>query len=422
MTTAQAIELAEQHLNASRYPAAEQLARQVLSGEPNNVDALGVLGVVAFESGRLDVARELFERAVRQTASPSAINCFRLGETFRHLVQLEPAIDWLDRAVRILPGDADAHLSLALALMTVGEYERGFDEFEWRWRTAKLNTQRIQFAQPTWDGSDPAGKKILLWAEQGLGDVLQVIRYAPLLAARGATVFVGCQQPLERLFQSLKGVSIAISAFDRTPAFDLQIPTYSLMRAFGTTFSTIPQNVPYLFAESSLVEQWKNRLAADRARLKVGIVWGGNPTNPHDAARSIPVTALAPLAKLKDASFYSLQVGPRAAEAAAAPREMQIKSLGSELTDFADTAAVLKNLDLFITIDSAPAHLAGALGVRTWVVLSHYCDWRWMIDRTDCPWYPTMKLFRQQRRGDWNQVMNDVAAALAAELGQSTIS
>lgn len=412
MTPQEAIQIANDHIRGGRNSAADQLARQVLAVEPNHPDALGLVGLVAFASSRFDDAHTAFAKAVEASKSPAAIPCYRLGETLRQLVHVEESIPWFERAIALDPNLAEAHLSLALALMTLDRYDRGFEEFEWRWRSQLLNTQRIQFHQPTWDGSDPKGRTFLLWAEQGLGDVIHSARYATLLAERGAKVVIGCQAPLERLMRTVPGVAFATTHFDQTPPFDLQISTFSLMRAFRTTYDTIPTNVPYVHADPSIVQKWKEKLSSDRAAMKVGLIWGGSTTNPTDRMRSIPVTALAPLAGARNASFYSLQTDQRSAEALLSPPALQLKPLGHLLTDFAETAGLLMNLDLLISVDTAAVHLAGALGRPVWALLAHMNDWRWGLARTDNKWYPTARLFRQKARGDWNQVIGEVATEL----------
>lgn len=392
---------------------AEMLARQVLQNEPNNVAAMGILAIIATAEGRPQQAVELLEKTITLSPTPTADQFYCLGESYRTLVRLPEAERALNRSLELNSQNADAHISLAMCRMLQGDFARGWAEFEWRWDCSTLNTQRLKFEKPAWDGSDPAGKTILLWAEQGMGDVIQCARYALLLVQRGAKVVMGVQPPLVRLLQTLKGVSTVTSAIDQTPPFDLHAPIFGLPYLFGTTLQTVPAEVPYMFADESLTAKWKARLADDPAPRKIGLIWGGGIANPTDAQRSVPITALGPLAAIKDASFYSLQSDERVHELSAAPRELRIKSLGPELKDFADTAAVLMNLDLLITVDTAAAHLAGALGRPVWTLLAFFNDWRWMLERSDTPWYPTMRLFRQKTRGDWGQVMRDVAKELA---------
>lgn len=413
MTPEMAINLAQEHLVAGRIPAAEQIAREVLAQVPGYSPAMAVLGVAAFTNGRLEDALGHFQTVVSGTTSPTAGELHRVGECLRHLARPEEAIPWLERAVAGQPDMADYHVSLALALLTLDRYEEGFEHFEWRWRSTRLNTQRINFDQPTWDGGDAKGKTILVWAEQGLGDVIHAIRYAKPMADRGARVVVGCQEPLARLLNGASGVTFATSKFQETPAFDLQIPSFSLMRALRTTYDTIPSGVPYIKPDPAIVQQWKARLANDPAKHKVGLVWAGSPTNPTDSQRSIAPTALAPLAGVKEVSFYSLQIEQQPGAVSFAPTGMQIRSAGHLLTNFAETAGLLMNLDLLISVDTAPVHLAGALGRPVWVLLANMNDWRWGLARTDTRWYPTARLFRQPRRGDWNSVMQEVAATLA---------
>ncbi|HVT89701.1 MAG TPA: tetratricopeptide repeat-containing glycosyltransferase family protein [Tepidisphaeraceae bacterium] len=410
MNIAQALQIAQEHLLGRRPAQAAEIARQILAIDSKNIFALQTMGLAASVQANHELALEMFQKSIELTLVPTGDQLFFAGETYRQLMRFDESIATLERAISVLPSHADAHLSLALSLLILGRYERGLDEFEWRWKSTRLNTQRINFAQPTWDGSDPAGKTILLWAEQGLGDVMQCMRYAPLLAKRGAKVAIGCQVSLERLLKTLPDISVVTSRMDGTPPFQLQMSSFGLMKAFNTTVQTIPQNVPYLFADPVLSVKWKEKLAGDRARLKVGLVWAGRADNPTDADRSIPLAALTPLLALKDVCFYGLQIDDRNPQATVA---IGIKPLGDQLTDLAETAAVLDNLDLLISVDTAPVHLAGAMGKPVWNLIAWFNDWRWMLNRGDSPWYPSMRIFRQKTRGDWKSVIAEVIEALS---------
>jgi hypothetical protein len=254
----------------------------------------------------------------------------------------------------------------------------------------------------------------LLHSEQGFGDTIQFIRYAPLLARQGARVVVECQPELRSLLRGVEGVQHLLAQGEPLPPFDLHAPLLSLPLAFGTRLGSIPAQVPYLKADPALAEAWRGKVAGDGRRLKIGLAWAGSPARKGDRQRSVSLSALAPLAAVKGADFYSLQKGPAAEQAKNPPPEMRLMDLTAELKDFADTAALIASLDLVISVDTAVAHLAGAMARPVWTLLEFVPAWRWLLDREDSPWYPTMRLFRQPSRGDWGSVVRRVAEALAA--------
>jgi hypothetical protein len=262
-----------------------------------------------------------------------------------------------------------------------------------------------------WDGSDPSGRTILIHTEQGFGDVIQFARYLPLLADKGATVILECNVALRALMSGVKGVSRVVPAGMSLPDFDLHAPILSLPRALETTLESVPRDVPYVYVDPARDQRWRTRITPDA--FNIGIVWWGN-TRP-DPARSCPpdnLIELAGVARGKNVRFFSLQKGDLPPEARSLPTGLNLVDIGPELKDFADTAAAMGNLDLVITIDTAAAHLAGALARPVWTLLPWSPDWRWMLDREDSVWYPTMRLFRQEQRGDWAGVMRRVAAEL----------
>jgi hypothetical protein len=291
-----------------------------------------------------------------------------------------------------------------------GDFERGLLHHEWRWHVRDLRMGGRRMEKPAWRGEPLNGARILLHAEQGSGDTLQFLRYAPLVAARGGRVTIEVAAELKRLAMSLKGVEQVIGLGEALPAFDQHCPLLSLPLAFGTTMATIPGEIPYLAAPEPLLAEWRARLAASAAP-RVGLIWAGRPEHRRDRDRSIALAALAPLADT-GATFYSLQKGPAAAQAKGPPAGMVLHDLGAALGDFADTAAAMSALDLVITVDTSPAHLAGAIGKPVWLLLTHAPDWRWFLEREDSPWYPTARLFRQTTRGDWAPVIARVAAEL----------
>ena len=296
----------------------------------------------------------------------------------------------------------------------MGRFEQGWAGYEWRWKCKEFGSLP-PFQPPLWDGSFLDGRTILVHAEQGLGDTLQFIRYVPSLHQRGGRVILMCQPPLVRLLTRSPGIERLLAHGDPVPEFDVHTPLLSLPRLLGTTLESVPADVPYLEAEPQLVEAWRHRLGSYPG-FKVGIVWQGNPKFRLDRLRSIPLAQFAPLARVPGVHQFSLQKGPGAEQLAAVTDRFPVTDLGRRLDDFMDTAAVLKNLDLVISVDTAIAHLAGALGIPVWVALPFAPDWRWLMGREDSPWYPTMRLFRQTRPGQWEDVFHHIAEALQRRL------
>jgi len=297
-------------------------------------------------------------------------------------------------------------------LLLQGDFKRGWQEHEWRWKCRDYPSPQRNFAQPLWDGSALERRTLLLHTEQGLGDAIQFIRYLPLVAQRGGKIIIECQAELRRLFQTMLEKCPIVVRGDPLPAFDLHCPLLSLPLIFGTTLENIPQTVPYLHADAQDVKKWRERLDEHSPHLKMGLVWAGSPTNKNDRSRSIKLQSLAPLGQVPGVRLLSLQKGAAAAEAKTPPMGMELVDYTQELTDFADTAALIANLDLLISVDTAVVHLAGAMGKLVWTLLPFSPDWRWLLERENSPWYPTMRLFRQQVIGDWDNVITRVASAL----------
>jgi hypothetical protein len=301
--------------------------------------------------------------------------------------------------------------------LLTGDFERGWAEYQWRWKAEQC--QWRDFSQPLWDGRPLEGRTILLHAEQGLGDTIQFVRYAALVKQRGGGVVVECPTPLLSLLASCERIDRLMGRGDELPAFDLQAPLLSLPGIFHTSLDTIPADGPYLFADPGLVGRWRQELGGI-AGFKIGIAWQGNPKNPDDRNRSIPLSDFEPLAGCSAVRLLSLQKEAGTEQLQKVAGRFPVIDLGSRLDEaagaFMDTAAVMMNLDLVVTSDTAIAHLAGALGVPVWVAISFVPDWRWLLDRSDSPWYPTMRLFRQTRLGDWAGVFEEIKAALCVQL------
>jgi hypothetical protein len=293
----------------------------------------------------------------------------------------------------------------------MGDFEQGWPEYAWRLKTQELALPPIP--QPLWDGSRLNGKTILLHAEQGLGDTIHFIRYAPLVKEQGGQVVVVCPSQLTPLLASSPGIDRLVATGMLLPPFDVHAPLLSLPGIFRTNAATIPASVPYIFADPSLVQHWHHELSATPG-YKVGIAWKGSSRHKKDRERSVSLEALAPLAAVPEINLFSLQVGPGREELAALGDRFRVTDLGGRFDpeSLADAAAAIQSLDLIVTVDSALAHVAGALGTPVWVAVPFSPDWRWQLEREDSPWYPTLRLFRQRLPGQWPEVFERIAVEL----------
>ena len=350
-----------------------------------------------------------------------AAGYLNLGNTLRDLKLMTDAQTAYNKAIALKPDYADAYWNQSLLLLSRGDFEQGWKLFEWRWKSVLQDLKR-EFPQPLWLGGEPlAGKAIFLYGEQGLGDSIQFCRYAKMVADLGARVILEVPKPLVSLLCGLAGVSELVEWGAPLPAFDFQCPLLSLPLAFNTTVSTIPANVPYLTADVAKSRYWREKLG-ETSKLRVGLVWAGGfrPDQPElwslNKRRNIPLAQLAPL-KHSGIEFFSLQKGqPAESDLAALMRQNwdgpRLIDFTNELHDFSDTAALIDNLDLIISVDTSIAHLAGALAKPVWILNRYDIDWRWLTDRDDSPWYPTATLFTQQQIGDWAGVVRNVKNAL----------
>ena len=334
----------------------------------------------------------------------------------------DEALALYQRARSIYNDSVDAHWNEALCRLAIGDFAGGWREHEWRWRTDGLRMAQRVYPQPLWLGETSlAGKTLFVHGEQGHGDVLQFCRLVPGLAELGANVVLEVPYTQVRLIRTMAGPQHVIAHTDKPPPFDLHCPLMSLPLALGLTLETIPATVPYLRPDPDQARAWAIRLA-DLPGLRVGLVWAGSPrptdpaANAIDRRRSMRLDQLAPLATVTGVSFVSLQKGPPADQAKAPPAGLSLTDWTGELWDFADTAALIAGLDLVIAVDTSVVHVAGALGKPVWVLNRYDACWRWLHDRTDSPWYPTARLFRQHRYGVWGDVVEDVVTALRAEV------
>jgi Tetratricopeptide repeat/Glycosyltransferase family 9 (heptosyltransferase) len=426
---------------AGKFPQAESLCRQILSQNPNHPDALHLLGIVLGRLGKtsesiatlrqalqlqpnsaqlhhnLGFALRLagahpaesiphFQRAIQLNPNiPDAHN--NLGISHKELLQLDAAEKCFEKAIQLKPDFIDAHWNLSLVLLTRGDFPRGMREYLWR-KKRVLNPPLPVIPQPPWTGDDPRDKTILLYPEQGMGDAIQFVRYVPHLAPRAAGIILGSAPELARLFQRSFPQTTVATVGSPNPPFNSNCSLLDLPLLFRTSLTTIPASIPYLIPDPTLVEKWARILGPRTSRLRVALTWAGNPNHPNDRLRSLDPALLAPLSQIPGVDFYSLQKN----RATHPPNNLNLIDHTAQLNDFDETAALIQNLDLVIAVDTSIAHLAGALGKPTWLLLPHVPDWRWLLDRSDSPWYPTMRLFRQPALSQWPPVIDAVATAL----------
>ncbi|MGA8358316.1 MAG: tetratricopeptide repeat-containing glycosyltransferase family protein [Xanthobacteraceae bacterium] len=394
-----------------RFEEALASCERTLELWPDRAAAYGNRAIVLHELRRFEEALADYDRAFAIEPDYLDALCNR-GAPLYELGRFEEALASYDRALAVRPDFADAHYNEAHSRLLTGDLRRGFEKFEWRWKIEPYASFKREFAQPQWVGREEiAGKTILLHAADGFGDTIHLCRYAPLVTARGARVILEVQKPLQELMGSLAGGERILARGDALPDFDLQCPLLSLPRAFGTELATIPCATPYLFVPPSRTASWKARLGP-RHRPRIGLGWSGDPSHSNDRNRSIALDRLLPLLTEVDATFVSVQQEVRDGDAAVLQSSSDIRHFGAELKDFSDTAALISNLDLVISVDTSVAHLAGALAKPVWILLTFLPDWRWLLDREDSPWYPTARLFRQDDTRTWDDVIARVRAAL----------
>jgi tetratricopeptide (TPR) repeat protein len=389
--------------------------RRAAQLDPSKAGVHNNLGGALWRLGRLEDAAVSLREALRlQPQFAEALN--NQGNVLRDLGRFDEALASFAQAVRANPLGVDPQWNMALLWLLLGDLEKGWAQFECRWQFPSFPYSPPRaFAQPRWDGSLLAGRTILLHTEQGLGDSIQFIRFARLLKEQGARVVVESDRPLLRLFTSCPGIDQLVAQGDPLPAHDFRSPLMSLPYLLGTRLGTIPAHVPYRSADPGLVAQWRDELATPRG-FKIGIAWQGNPQNPLDRKRSVPLAEFTPLAAVPGVRLVSLQKGPAREELPTVVPHWPMIDFSARLDEptgpFMDTAAVMKNLDLVVTVDSSIAHLAAALGVPVWVALPKVPHWCWFLDREDTPWYPTMRLFRQERPGEWGSIFQRIAEAV----------
>ena len=439
--------LANDFVKGGGLAAAERLLDHILSAVPDAPRALHLKALVLFRTGRHQAAAELMKRATELAPDAAAFRrdlCpiyERLGryddalsaghqaldmssddlQTLHNLalvhyrrLELNESIAYARRALALDPTAAGAHFQMAEALLLGGEFAEGWQEYEWRYRTAGAAQPLPASDHPQWDGTPLPGHRLLLIADQGFGDVIQFCRYIPWVCGRCPELVVAADATLHPLIRQIHAAVKLVDNWSWCPPFAAYCPLSGLPRLHGTTLDTIPSEIPYLHADPPRTAVWRARLQdlLPPGSRRIGIVWAGRATHNNDLNRSANLSTFAPLAALDGIALVSLQKGPGQSAIAGYFSSAPLLNLGAVIADFVDTMAVIETLDLVVTVDTSVAHLAGAMGRPVWILLPYAPDWRWLLGRDDSPWYPTARLFRQPSPGDWHHLMCNVCEAL----------
>ncbi|ALP53051.1 hypothetical protein Tel_07720 [Candidatus Tenderia electrophaga] len=402
-----------------RYDEALEQFLKMQALQPDHASVYNHLGNVYRDMGRFAAALASYQKAFALAPGDEAKFHFYLATLDESRGEPSAALSHYDKAIALDENLADAHLNRAVCLLLLGNYKEGWSEYEWRLQHPDWLRQRHLRVtdRPRWRGESWPEKTLLVIAEQGYGDTFQFCRFVSPLARHFTRVLVYCKPEIAALIELVEGVDEVIPAGRQLPpeAFDTYVYMMSLPRLLATTFDTIPRDIPYMYAPEKRVAAWRGRLASDG--LKVGLAWSGSPANAKNVLRQVALSELAPLGDVSGVRFFGLQKGPGSGQALSPPASMRFTDLSNALNDFADTAAVIAGLDLVISVDSAVAHLAGALGKPVWVLLYTPPDWRYGMAGEASPWYPTMRIFRQRDRGDWTPVINRLQTELQGLAG-----
>ncbi len=439
--------VAQEYLEAGRLDAAERMLGHVVAGMPNQPEALHLLGLIAHRRGRLAEASALVERSIANGGGkPTAWR--NLSELYRLQAKLDEAVAAARRAVSLDPADAlglfnmalvlydrlevnacessaraaldlkpnlpQGHMKLAQVLLLKGELAEGWDEYEWRYQIPGAAPLMPKTDRPQWDGRELGEERLLLIADQGYGDVVQFARYIPWVLERCPTLSIAASAELIPLLSWMYPGLHCFSRWDDTPPYAAFCPLSGLPRLHGTRLDNVPQGIPYLCADPARVESWRGRLAEmlPAGLKRVGLVWAGRPTHNNDINRTIALSVLNPLGQVPGVAFVALQKGPAVAQIPQFAGPAPLLNLDAQIQGFEDTAAIIECLDLVICVDTSVGHIAGAMGRQAWVMLPYAPDWRWLMGRTDTPWYPSLRLFRPPAPRGWSSVIGDVVAAL----------
>jgi tetratricopeptide (TPR) repeat protein len=391
---------------AGKLKEAQIHYENILLIDSNHPDALHLLGVIAYQQKNLTLALDLFNKALSIHPNfPEALS--HRGVLLRELKQYENALKDYERAITLSPHFPSAHYNYGICLLFLGDFIRGWEHYEWRWQCNNLALDKLNLPQPLWLGKESLqNKTIFLHGEQGLGDIIQFCRYAEKIASLGAHVILGAPAILKPLLSSVRGIHKIITPGETLPPFDYYCPLMSLPFAFKTTLETIPTNIPYICPDASYLEKW-NTILPPKTKPRVGLVWSGRASHPDDQFRSIPLSQLDQLCH-PNVEFFCLQNEIRLSDIAHRAHRPDIHFMEDHLHDFADTAALIMNMDLVISVDTAVAHLAGAMGKPVWILLTYDSEWRWLLDQENSPWYSSARLFRQTKVNDWGEVLNSL--------------
>jgi tetratricopeptide (TPR) repeat protein len=401
---------------AGRVHEAIATLRSAVAVKPDFVEAWSQLGIALREGEMPEEAMAALGHAC-DLAPGDANHWIQLAGACWDAAQIDQAIRAQRLAAMLRPDDPEVNWTLGQLLLLSSDHAEGLRRLESRWKRKSLPWPRRRFSQPMWDGGDLAGRTIYLHAEQSIGDTIQFARFIPLVAGRNGKIVVECQPSLRRLLQGNFGqVQRWFCPGDALPDFDVYCPMMSLPLVLGAWPQSEMGKNAYLHLDAASSETWRQKLSAVGGLMKVGLAWAGSPSQLQDRRRSIDLRQFRPLAEIPGVRFFSLQKGWAAAQAAEADVGIELVDFGQELRDFADTAALIGELDLIITVDTAVAHLAGALGKPVWILLPLVPHWRWLLEGEKTVWYPSMRLFRQTARGDWADVIANVAASLAERL------
>jgi len=397
--------------HAGDLDGAVKCFRHALALNPDYVQALGNLGNTLLDMGQLTESEDAYRRGLEIVPEQPDLY-YNLGRALYEQARWEDAEAAFRKTLSLNHGYPLAHWNLSHVLLLQGRFREAWPEYDWRWHCPGFTTRIPDLGKPRWNGDDIAGKSILVFAEQGFGDTIQFARYLPMLADAGATVNFLCQPELERLLGTVEGIQEITSNLTKLPAYDVFCPLITLPFLLGTDEEKdVPAAVPYVTPPED------GPSAPDGDGLKVGLAWAGRATHGTERQRSLDLDAFRPLLEVPGCRFISLQEGERRGDIGAAGLDRMIADPGDDVADFADTGRLIMDLDLVIAVDTAVAHLAGALNKPVWTLLPKICDWRWMLDRADSPWYPSMRLFRQTEYGDWQGVMDEVTGALTEQAG-----
>jgi tetratricopeptide (TPR) repeat protein len=395
-----------------RYDEALPLFERLIADDPDRADNWSCHGVALASLMRIDDALKSFEKGL--FLDPGSLRALNgKGMALVALGRIEEGIAAYKRAAELHPNNPMTLGNLAFAQLIGGNLKDGFAHYEWRRKDGPIGKNQRSYKQPEWSGEDLAGKTLLLHPEQGLGDVVQFARFVPLLAVQGAHVVVEAPPPLATLLTTLEGNPTIIRSGETLPPFDLHAPLMSLAHKLATTLETIPAIIPYLRADEAKRANWREKLAPLKGK-RVGICWSGHRIHRNDHARSIPLATFAEALDVEGVSWVSLQREVRESDEPHLRARPDIADWMHDVADFADTAALIAELDLVVTVDTSVAHVAGAIGKPVWILITSAPDWRWLRDRSDSPWYPTVRLFRQPTLGDWPSVIANVRQALRA--------